>query len=159
MPIGWLEPPIIPSNKLRFLKDADLWDFGMLTSRMHVAWLRYIGGRIKSDFQYSIGIVYNCFPWPNAEERQKQVVREKAKAVLDARTAHSSATLADLYDQSAMPLDLRDAHRSLDREVDRLYRREPFESDRARVEHLFAMYEVMAAPLMATARQTRKKRR
>ena len=85
LPIGWLEPPIIPSNKLRFIKDADLWHFGILTSRFHMAWLRYVGGRIKSDFQYSIGIVYNTFPWPDASNAQRTKIRTLAQAVLDAR--------------------------------------------------------------------------
>lgn len=158
VPIGWLSPPIIPSNKLRFIKDADLWDFGILTSRMHVAWLRYIGGKIKSDFQYSIGIVYNAFPWPTANETQKASIQRLAQAVLDARANHPTSSLADLYDHDLMPNDLRGAHRALDVAVDRLYRREAFDSDRTRVEHLFAMYEAGVAPLIA-ASQTKRRRK
>ncbi len=151
LPIGWLEPPIVPSNKLRFIKDADLWHFGVLTSRMHMAWLRYVGGRIKSDFQYSIGIVYNAFPWPVATDARKNRVRELARAVLDARAQFPDSTLADLYDASAMKPELRRAHRAVDTAVDRLYRTAQFNSDRERVEHLFGLYEKLIAPLTALA--------
>src|SRR6201999_837933 len=66
IPIGWLTPPVLPSNKLRFIKDADPWQFGILTSRMHMGWIEFVGGRLESRFQYSIGIDYNAFPWPEA---------------------------------------------------------------------------------------------
>ncbi len=145
VPIGWLEPPVVPSNLVRVLLGADLWHFGVLTSRMHMAWLRHIGGRLKSDYRYSIGLVYNTFPWPNALKQQKAGVRNLAKAVLAARAAHPDATLADLYDPDAMPNDLRRAHRDLDAAVDRLYRRARFPTDRDRVELLFDLYEKMAA--------------
>jgi hypothetical protein len=155
IPIGWLEPPIIPSNKLRFVDNADLWHFGVLVSRIHVAWARSIGGRIKSDFQYSIGIVYNTFPWPEASETQKEKIRVLAQAVLDARAKFPGATLADLYDPDSMPPELRKAHRALDAAVDGLYKRGGFASDRERVEHLFALYEKLAQPLAARAGRTK----
>ncbi len=153
LPIGWLGPPTIPSNKLRFIKDADLWHFGILTSRIHVAWLRYIGGKIKSDFQYSIGVVYNTFPWPEASDEQRLKIRTLAQAVLDARSEWPNSTLADLYDADVMPAALRKAHRQLDAAVDRLYRSAPFTSDRERVEHLFGGYESLVAPLVAASRE------
>ncbi len=159
IPIAWLEPPIIPSNKLRFIEDADLWNFGVLTSCMHMAWARIIGGRLESRYQYSLGINYNPFPWPDADDAQKEKIRALAQAVLDARAAHPGSTLADLYDPDLMPADLRRAHRDLDAAVDKLYRREPFESDRARVEHLFGLYEKLAAPLIAASRAKRGRRR
>jgi hypothetical protein len=159
LPIGWLKPPIVPSNKLRFIKDADLWHFAIVTSRIHVAWLRYVGGRIKSDFQYSIGIVYNAFPWPVATEPQKVTIRKLAQAVLDARALFPESTLADLYDTTAMKPELRKAHRALDLAVDRLYRPAQFTSDRERVEHLFGLYEKLVAPLTALAAPTPKRRR
>ena len=160
LPLGWLEPPIIPSNKLRFIKDADTWHFGILTSKMHMAWLRYIGGRIKSDFQYSIGIVYNAFPWPDApDEKTRDKIRGLAQAVLDARRKHPNATLADLYDPNVMPTDLRKAHKALDEAVDRLYRNEPFQSDRERVEHLFKLYENLTAPMLTAASPSKMSRR
>ncbi|RXZ64130.1 DNA methyltransferase [Pelagerythrobacter rhizovicinus] len=147
IPIGWLEPPSIPSNKMRFLPEATVWEFGVLTSRMHMAWLKHVGGRLESRYQYGIGIVYNTFPWPGASPSQISKVKEFARAVLDARAAHPASSLADLYDPDTMPANLRKAHRALDAAVDRLYRRTPFDSDRDRVEHLFGLYEQMVNPL------------
>ena len=149
IPIGWLRPPIIPSNKLRLLPDATLWQFGVLTSRMHMAWTKHIGGRLKSDFQYGIGLNYNTFPWPDATPAQRDRIEVLAQAVLDARALpkNATSTLADLYDPDTMPAELRRAHRELDLAVDRLYRRAPFGSDRERVEHLFTLYQRLVDPL------------
>lgn len=122
---------------------AALWDFAVLTSRMHMAWLRHIGGRLKSDYRYSIGLVYNSFPWPEASAAQRAKVERLAQAVLDARVASPHATLADLYDPDTMPPALRRAHAALDAAVDRLYRQAAFDSDRARVEHLFQRYRLL----------------
>jgi hypothetical protein len=134
------------------LLDADLWHFGVLTSSMHMAWLRQIGGRLKSDYRYSIGIVYNTFPWPEATDPQRARIRSLAQAVLDARAQFSNSTLADLYDVDAMPRQLRKAHRELDRAVDKLYRPAPFTGDRDRAEHLFGLYERLVSPLVAARR-------
>ena len=158
-PIGWLEPPVIPSNKLRLLSDATLAEFALLTSAMHMAWMRAVTGRLKSDYQYSVGVVYNTFPTPPgfaSGEADLSKLKPLARAVLDARAAHGQATLADLYDPDLMPPALRRAHRNLDRAVDRLYRRAPFASERERVEHLFALYEKMRAPLEAGMRGKRR---
>ncbi len=156
VPIGWLEPPTIPSDLVFVLKDADLWHFGVLTSRIHMAWLRHIGGRLESRYRYSIGIVYNAFPWPDATEPQRGKVRALAQAVLDARAQFRGATLADLYDADVMKPQLRQAHRALDKAVDRLYRAARFVSDRERVEHLFGLYETLVAPLVGAARPRRR---
>ena len=150
-PFGWLEPPVIPSEATLLLQNATLADFAMLTSAMHMAWLRYIGGRLKSDYRYSIGLVYNTFPTPPGDADLSKL-EPLAQAVLDARAAHPEATLADLYDPDLMPPDLRRAHQALDRAVDGLYRRTGFASERERVEHLFALYEKMRAPLEAGGR-------
>jgi len=124
-----------------------------------MSWLRHIGGRLKSDYRYSIGLVYNPFPWPSLADTDKARLDGLAQAVLDARAAHPDATLADLYDPDVMPADLRKAHRALDQAVDRLYRKAPFESDRERVEHLFTLYEKMTAGLLASpARAKRRKK-
>ncbi|ASY43155.1 SAM-dependent methyltransferase [Sphingobium xenophagum] len=147
VPIGWLEPPTIPSNKLLVVLDATLWDFGILTSGQHMAWLGHVGGRLESRFQYSPGMVYNTFPWPDATPAQRAKIEELAQAVLDARAAYPTSSLADLYDPDTMPADLRRAHAALDRAVDRLYRAAPFETDRDRVEHLFGRYEALVNPL------------
>jgi len=157
--MGWLRPPTIPSNLVRVIEKADKFHFGILTSRMHMAWLRNIGGRLKSDYRYSIGIVYNTFPWPEVNDTQEERVRTLAQAVLDARTKFPNATLADLYDPDAMPPELRKAHYKLDDAVDALYRRNGFESDRERVEHLFMLYEKLVAPLTASAGKTKRAKR
>ena len=157
-PIGWLEPPVIPSNKLRLLANATLTDLALLTSAMHMAWTRYIGGRLKSDYQYSVGVNYNTFPMP-PDGADLSKLEPLAQAVLDARAVHPGATLADLYDPDLMPPNLRRAHQALDRAVDRLYRRAGFASERERVEHLFMLYEKMHAPLELAARGKSKRRR
>jgi hypothetical protein len=151
VPVGWLKPPTIPSNLVRVLLDADLWHFAVLTSAMHMAWLRQIGGRLESRYRYSIGIVYNTFPWPQATDARRARIGNLAQAVLDARAQFPRATLADLYDAAVMPPRLRKAHRALDAAVDKLYRSEPFSGDRDRAEHLFGLYEKLVAPLVAAA--------
>jgi hypothetical protein len=130
---------------------------------MHMAWLRMIGGRLESRYRYSVGIVYNPFPWPDANDLQKGRIRDLAQAVFDARAQHADSTLADLYDVDSMPTALRRAHRSLDEAVDRLYRRGAFAGDRDRVEYLFGMYERLVTPLIAGTtprrRAVRKRKR
>lgn len=159
VPIGWLEPPTIPSNLVRIIENATKPLFGLLTSAMHMSWLRHIGGRLKSDYRYSIGLVYNTFPMPPVPEADLAKLEPLAEAVLNARAAHPTATLADLYDPDTMPANLRRAHQALDRAVDRLYRKTAFTSDRERVEHLLAMYEKMTAPLAAPAPSGKYRRR
>jgi hypothetical protein len=117
-----------------------------------MAWLSQIGGRMKSDFSYSPGLVYNTYPWPAIADADEARLSNLAQAVLNARAAHSGATLADLYDPDVMPADLRKAHRALDLVVDRLYRKAPFDSDRARVEHLFTLYEKVTAGLFVSTK-------
>jgi hypothetical protein len=157
IPIGWLEPNVIANQKLRILPNVDPWQFGILTSRIHMAWMRAITGRLESRYMYSVGVVYNNFPWPAANGSAKEKIRILAQAVLDARAKFPDATLADLYDANTMPAELRKAHHKLDAAVDALYKRGGFDSDRARVEHLFALYEDLVAPLAAAASKKRKK--
>ena len=152
VPIGWLELPTIPSNLVRIIENASRPPFGLLTSAMYMSWLRHIGGRLKSDFRYSIGLVYNTFPTPPVPERGLARLESLAQAVLDARAAHSGATLADLYDPDLMPANLRKAHQALDRAVDRSYRRAGFASDRERVEHLLGLYEKTVVPLQSATK-------
>ena len=159
IPIGFLSNDTIPSDKLRYVENADLYDFAVLTSRMHMAWMRAITGRLESRYMYSVGVVYNNFPWPEADEATKDKIRLLAQAILDARAAHEGATLADLYDPLTMPPDLRKAHQALDSAIDRLYRRDPFPSDRERVEHLFGLYEKLTATLFTEAPKKRGRKR
>ena len=132
-------------------------DFALLTSAMHMAWMRHVGGRLKSDYRYSIGLVYNTFPTPPGSSDLSKL-EPLAQAVLDARSTHPGATLADLYDPDLMPPNLRRAHQALDRAVDRLYRAKGFASERERVEHLFMLYEKMRAPLEAVMKAKPKRR-
>ena len=158
IPIGWLEPPVVPSSLVRVLENATLADFALLTSAMHMAWLRYIGGKLESRYRYSIGLVYNTFPIPPKGSKLSKL-EPFAKGVLDARDEHSEATLAELYDPDLMPANLKRAHRELDRAVDRLYKRGGFSSERERIEHLFSRYEEMLEPLRTSTKKKPKRRR
>jgi hypothetical protein len=157
VPIGWMNPPIVPSDLVFVLDTGSKPLFAIMTSIMHMAWLRHIGGRLKSDYRYSIGLVYNNFPLPPVTGGHLTKLDPLAQAVLDARAEHPQASLADLYDPDLMPVNLRKAHQVLDRAVDQLYRPKPFASDRERVEHLLALYEKMVMPITASAKPKRKK--
>jgi len=150
IPIGYLQPPIIPSNKLKVIENAHLWHFAILTSSMHMVWMRLVAGRLESRYNYSVKVVYNPFPWPEGlqthNEAQEQL-NHLAQAVLNARAAHPSSTLADLYDRRTMPPVLRQAHIRLDKAVDRLYSKEPFKDDAARVALLLARYEALTGAM------------
>lgn len=124
---------------------AKLYDFGILTSAMHMAWMRTVCGRLKSDYRYSASIVYNTFPWPDASEAQKKVVSELADMVLNIRNMYPDKTLAEMYDPDKMPEPLAEAHHNLDVAVDSLYRNTPFESDEERLQLLFKLYEKLVA--------------
>ncbi len=124
---------------------------------MHMAWLRYVGGRLESRYSYGIGMVYNTFPMPPATSDVSKL-ESLAKAVIDTRAAYPDATLADLYDPDLMPPDLRRAHQAIDRAVDRLYRRTGFASERERAEHLFMLYEKMSAPLGIGIKKPKRRR-
>ena len=153
IPIGYLSSDVIVTNKIYTLQDATFYHLGVLSSAMHMAWMRYTAGRLKSDYSYSNSIVYNNFPWPEATEAQKEAVAAAAEAVLAARAPHlaGGATLADLYDPLAMPPALVAAHRALDAAVDRAYRRGAFADEAARVALLFDRYEALANPLAVRA--------
>lgn len=158
MPIGFASYPVVPSNLVRVIGGAELWDFALLTSQIHMAWLRAVAGRLNSRYRYSIGIVYNNFPWPDATANQREQIEKLAQGVLDARAVHSTSSLADLYDSVAMPANLRKAHQALDAAVDKLYRPSGFSSDAERVEHLFGLYERMTS-LFSEDKPARKPRR
>ena len=146
-------------NKIYLIASPRLFHFGILSAAMHMAWVRQIAGRLESRFQYSGSMVYNNYPWPvDASSAQKEAVEQSARSVLDARKEFPDSTLAQLYDPLKMPLSLRKAHTALDRAVDRCYRKEPFPSDRARVEFLFQPYEQITAPLPPVAKAKRARR-
>jgi hypothetical protein len=158
IPIGFLTPQTVPSNKIQVVPNATLYHFGVISSAMHMAWMRQVTGRLESRYSYSAKIVYNNYPWPEAPTaKQRAAVEAAAQAVLDARKKSPDATLADLYDPLSMPPALVKAHAGLDRAVDLCYRPQPFDTDRHRVEHLFALYEKLTAPLIATGKKGRRK--
>jgi hypothetical protein len=145
VPIGYLKPPIVPSNLVRVIPNADKELFALLTSNMHMTWLRYIGGRLKSDYRYSIHLVYNTFPTPDMNEAQAKTLRSLADGVLNARFSFPGESLAALYDPYLMPPPLQKAHHALDKAVDALYRKPSFASDQERIEFLLARYEALWA--------------
>lgn len=121
IPVDYLTPDIIPGDKLFCMQNASLYHFGILTSNVHMAWMRATCGRLKSDYSYSNTIVYNNFPWPNPSEEQKAKIGQTAQAILDARAKYPDASLADLYDELTMPVELRKAHQNNDRAVMQAY--------------------------------------
>lgn len=160
IPIAYLTTDFVPGNKLRCIADATLYHFGVLVSAMHMAWVRNVTGRLESRYQYSIKLVYNNFPWPqDPSADRRQAVERAAQAVLDVRQQFPNQTLADLYDPLTMPKKLVEAHRNLDRAVDRCYRSAAFENERKRIEFLFVLYQKLTAPLTAAKPRPPRNRR
>ena len=159
VPFSWLEPPTIPSNSIRVMMNAKKATFAILSSAMHMAWLRYIGGRLKSDYRYSIEVVYNTFPLPCISDRQAKQLEQLANAVLSARNEYSNTSLANLYGINSMPANLSQAHQALDRAVDRLYRKSPFKTEHDRILFLLELYEQRTTPATCSKKTTRRRRR
>ncbi|MCG7260546.1 class I SAM-dependent DNA methyltransferase [Corynebacterium guaraldiae] len=158
IPIGYLGPDTVISNLAFAVYDAEPWLFALLTSKMHMAWVRAVGGKMETRYRYSNTIVYNNFPVPELSARAKNELTQRALRVLDVREYHSEFTLAELYDPDKMPDQLRRAHAQVDAAVDKLYSAHPFESDEARLSVLFAMYkEAIEAEEAAGAKGKRKK--
>ena len=157
IPIDILPPSVIASNQLRIIPDAPLYYFGILTSAIHMAWMRTIAGRLESRYRYAPA-VYNSFPWPEMADAQRIRIEGLSQAILNARILFSNSSLDALYDTDIMPPVLREAHFALDKAVDRLYRRAGFTSERERVEYLFARYEETCMPLGSSVRAKSKRR-
>ena len=121
IPIGFLTAEVIPTNAVQIIPDATLYHFGILESNVHMAWMRAVCGRLKSDYRYSKDVVYNNFPWPNPTGEQKAKIEQTAQAILDARALYPDSSLADLYDELTMPVELRKAHQDNDRAVMQAY--------------------------------------
>lgn len=145
IPIGFLNSDTIISNSANAIYDAELWIFGVISSLMHMVWMRTVAGRLKTDYRYSSALVYNTFPFPNISQKQKDEITELVFAILDEREKHSQKTLAQLYDPDKMPEGLKKAHHNLDIALEQCYRSKPFESDEERLEYLFKMYEEMTS--------------
>ena len=121
IPIAYLGNDVICTDRIKFLPNATLYHFGILNSNVHMAWMRAVCGRLKSDYNYSKDIVYNNFPWPNPKDEQKAKIEQTAQAILDARALYPDSSLADLYDELTMPVELRRAHQENDRAVMQAY--------------------------------------
>ncbi|CCH76155.1 putative restriction type II methylase [Nostocoides japonicum T1-X7] len=151
MPMGYLGPDTVISDAAFAVYDAEPWVFALLTSAMHMVWMRAVGGRMKTDFRYSNTIVYNNFPVPALSDAMKEQLTIAALRVLDVREYHCEKTLAGLYDPDLMPEDLRAAHAEVDRLVDSIYSKREYETDEQRLSDLFALYEEMTAEEAAKA--------
>ena len=121
IPMGFLDPYVLSSNLVKVIPNAEIYHFGVLTSNVHMAWVRAVCGRLKSDYRYSKDIVYNNFPWCNPTAEQKKKIEETAQAILGARALYPDCSLADLYDEVAMPPELRKAHQANDKAVMQAY--------------------------------------
>ncbi len=140
IPIGYLAPGTVVSNSAFAIYGAQMWLFAILTSRMHMVWVKIVGGRLETRYRYSTQLCYNTFPFPLLREVQKEELTELAQNVLDIRDQHFDMTLGEMYNPETMPEDLKDAHHRLDLAVERCYRLTPFTSDEERLEHLFKLY-------------------
>lgn len=157
IPFGFFNAFYIVNDSCTALPNAGKYEFGNLSSVMHMTWVKYTCGRLKSDFRYSNSLVYNNYPWPeNPSDKQKQTVEEAAQAVLDARAQFPESSLADLYDPNTMPPVLVKAHQQLDKAVDLCYRPQPFPSESKRIEYLFELYEKYTGGLFVPDKKKKK---
>jgi len=162
IPIAFVKKSIIAGDAVLLIaNNPNVYHFGILTSTMHMAWMRTVAGRLKSDYRYSAGLVYNNFPWPTPTDAQKEGIEKAAQAVLDARKPflEGGSTLAQLYDPLTMPSVLLKAHEALDKAVDKAYRKEPFANERERVEYLFGLYEKLTSPLALSVDSSRRSKK
>ncbi|MQB69907.1 DNA methyltransferase [Limosilactobacillus reuteri] len=141
VPMDYLHADKIPVMGILIIPNADKYLFGLLESKVHMAWMRLFAGRLKSDYRYSKNIVYNTFPWPNIDEKEKGKISKTAQAILDARSLYPDSSLADLYDPLTMPIELRKAHEANDKAVLKAYGLKPSATEPEIVQHLFKMYE------------------
>lgn len=141
VPMGFLGVEVISSNLNMMVPNATPYEFGILSSEMHNDWMRTVAGRLESRYRYSSTLVYNTFPWPEVNDRQRKKIEELAEEVLLVREDYPEKSLSKLYDPKEMPEPLREAHKVLDRAVEKLYRDKPFRDATERLEHLFALYE------------------
>jgi hypothetical protein len=154
IPITKLSQDVIAGDKVYTISSEDIFLFGVLTSTMHMSWMRTTSGRLKSDYSYSNQISYNNFPWPeNPTEKQVKAIEAAAQKVLDTREKYPNSSLADLYDPVTMPPDLVKVHNELDKAVDLAYRPQAFLSEANRMEFLFALYEKYTAGLFGKGRK------
>jgi hypothetical protein len=157
IPIGFLDSSYIVSNLAFVMPNASFYHFGLLTSIMHMTWVKYVCGRLESRLRYSNSIVYNNFPWPeNPTDKQKEAIEKAAREVLEARTQIPESSLAELYDPLAMPPVLVKAHNDLDRAADLAYRPQPFINETKRIEFLFELYDKYTSGLFGEGKKSKK---
>ncbi len=177
IPIGFIPASVVASNATLVIPNASLYHFGVLTSKMHMIWVKQVAGRLKSDFRYSAKLVYNNFPWAlDVSPEKREQIEALASKILEIRVAYGDGrvgflpspkwktgvrpcSLADLYNPLTMPPDLLKAHHALDKTVDQCYRKAPFTSERERIEYLFAEYERLTCPLALTEKKPTRKRK
>lgn len=158
IPIGFIDKNTISTNGNLIMPNGELFHFGVLMSTMHIAWVKTVCGRLKSDFRYSKDIVYNNFPWAeNPSEKQIKQIEEKAQNVLNVRASFPNSSLGDLYNPLTMPTTLTKAHNELDKAVDSAYRTAPFISEANRMVYLFELYEKYTADLFTKEKPKKKK--
>jgi hypothetical protein len=141
IPIGFMSPNVFCSNAVRVIPGASLFHFGVLTSVVHMAWIRVVSGRLETRYQYSANNVYNNFPWPSVNEEHREKVARTAQNILDARKLYPDSSLADLYDDLIMPIELRKAHRANDAAVLEAYGFPKDVTESEIVSRLFKMYK------------------
>ena len=159
IPIGFLNDETIISNLALAIYEADFWNFAVVTSRMHMVWVRAVGGRLGTGYRYSAKLCYNTFPFPDITTKQKENLNQYVFDILDERAKHPSKTMAQLYNPDTMPKGLLQAHQALDTAIEQCYRLQPFKNDTERLEYLFKQYEEMLKKdtLFAKQKKTRKK--
>ena len=145
IPIAFYDKHHIILNSALVIYDPEIFIFGVLTSKMHMIWVRTVTGKLKTDFRYSVGVCWFSFPFPDITTEQKKQLEFHVYNVLDEREKYSEKTLAELYNPDKMPQGLRDAHNMLDLAIEKCYRNKPFESDEERLEYLFKLYGKMTA--------------
>jgi hypothetical protein len=145
IPCGFLDKDTVIIDPNFAIYDPEIFIFGIISSKMHMTWMKTISGKLKNDYRYSSTLVYNTFPFPNITQKQKDELTELVFGIIDEREKHSQKTLAQLYDPNKMPEGLQKAHHALDRAIEQCYRTKPFESDEERLEYLFKMYEEMTS--------------
>jgi len=157
IPMGFLNGETIISNLAFGIYNAYPWLFAMLTSKMHVLWVKSVGGYLGTSIRYSAKVCYNTFPFPNISKKDKENLSLYVFAVLDERAKYPEKTMAQLYDPETMPIGLRKAHKELDEAVERCYRLQPFTSDTERLEYIFKLYEEMIQKDTLFAKQKKSK--
>jgi hypothetical protein len=156
--MGFFDGNSIAGDTCMIIPNGSLYHFGILTSSMHMAWMRSICGRLKSDYRYSKDIVYNNFAWPVPTQKQIETIEKETQSILNIRTKYPNSSLADLYDPLSMPADLVKAHRKLDKAVESAYGR-VFDDDSQRVAYLFELYQKLCGEMFAETKKRGKGRK